>query len=189
MEANFLVTGMQLNAKMRDGKLSGDSAVGPIATVFHSTGPSSCNAPSIHHVVAEKGKWWTDGICSRDLTFYHCRWESPEISYTYHITLNVRLLTAAVSLSNPHVYLQESGDLRVCNVGVVAVGGIVPVGGYSPGIESNYPGLDNIVNGIIQLTLEPFQTVVATAVGNVAGWLVSTVGTVGGNAFCIGKEL
>jgi hypothetical protein len=117
MEANFGIGGMHLNARMNGGKLSGDAGVGPIVAAIHNTGARSCNSPVTTHVIAPKGKWWTDGICSRGLKFYHCRWESPEISYSYHITLDVVSLSASAALSNPHVYLQEDGNLKVCNVG------------------------------------------------------------------------
>ena len=186
METDVAFTGAKINARMRNGRLSGDAQVGPIVAATHTVGTGTgCNAPKIHHVVAKQGAWWTDGICSEGLKFYHCRWESPEISYTYHISLNVRNLTAPISLSNPRLYLHENGDVTICNTGAVVVG--IPVifaGGYSPGIDSNYPALDNIVNGIIQFTLEPAQSLAGSSLGNTAGWLVSTVATVDGNTFC-----
>ncbi len=190
METDVGFTGAKINARMRSGKLSGDAQVGPILAATHSVGTGTgCNAPKIHHVVAKQGAWWTDGVCSEGLKFYHCRWESPEISYTYHISLNVRNLTSPISLSNLHLYLSENGDVTICNMGAVTVGiPVVFAGGYSAGIDSNYPGLDNIVNGIIQFTLEPAQSLAGSSLGNTAGWLVSTLATVGGNTFCFEKK-
>lgn len=190
METDVAFTGATINTHMRNGKLSGNAQVGPILAATHTVGTGTgCNAPKIHHVVAKQGAWWTDGICSKGLKFYHCRWESPEISYTYHISLNVRNITAPISLSNPLLFLHEDGNVTICNRGVVTVGiPVVFVGGYSPGIDSNYPGLDNIVNGIIQFTFEPAQSLAGSSLGNTAGWLVSTLATVDGNTFCFEKR-
>ena len=92
-------------------------------------------------------------------------------------------------ISDPNVFLDHQGRVSVCNRGAVLINPIAIVGGYSPGIDSPYPGLDNIVNGIIQATLEPIQSVVATGLGQGLGWLVSSIATPAGNLMCIGKPL
>ena len=189
METNMVVAGGDFNARMDNGKLSADGATGPIGALTHSTGEATCDSPVVKHVVQEQGKYWTDGICSKGFEIYSCRWESPEISYSYHIHLSVRALTATLTMTNPHVYLSHQGQLSVCNIGALAVADVVAVGGYSPGIDSPYPGLDNIVNGIIQFAFEPLQSVAASAIGTGVGWLVSLLATPAGNALCIGKPL
>lgn len=190
METNFLVAGGDFQARMREGRLSADGATGPIAAVTHSLDPNTgCDSPVVKHIVQEKGKWWTDGICNRGWEIYSCRWESPEISYSYHIHLAVRSLSASVAMSNPHVYLSSDGQMSVCNVGALVIDHVAAVGGYSPGIDSNYPDLDNIVNGLIQLNLEPFQSTVLTGIGTGVGWFASSVATPAGNLLCVGKPL
>ena len=192
METNMLVGGGSFHAKMQNGKLSADGATGAIAAAAYSTGRTGCDNPPVTHVVQEKGKYWTDGICNKGFEFYSCRWESPEISYTYHIHLGVELISATLLMSNPHVYLSSRGEVSVCNLGVLAVASVPPpvfLGGYSPGIDSPYPGLDNIVNGIIQFSFEPFQSMAATTFGTGVGWFVSSVASPMGNLFCIGKPL
>ena len=189
MEANFAVGGAALNAKMTQGKIEAEGSTKPIVALAHSTGPTGCSSPATKHVVQAKGKWWTDGICSKGLHLYHCRWESPEISYSYHYHLNVESLAVTALLTNPHIYLHYDGRIAACNVGVLNIGPVVALGGYSPGIDSPYPGLDNIVNGLIQIYLEPYQSAVLTAVGTGAGWLVSSIATPVGNVLCLGKAL
>jgi hypothetical protein len=189
METNLAVGGGAFQAKMRNGRLSAEGQTGPITALAHSTGESHCKSPTIKHVVQKKGEWWTDGICSKGLNVYHCRWESPEVSYSYHFHLGVRLLSVSLLMTNPRVHLDSSGDVSVCNLGALVVTPLAIVGGYSPGIDSNYPGLDNIVNGLIQIGLESFQSVALTGIGLGLGWFVSPVATLGGNVLCIGKPL
>ena len=190
METNLLVGGGDFQARMENGKFSADGATGPIAAAAHSLDPNTgCDNPSIKHVVQKQGEWWTDGICSKGLEFYHCRWESPEVSYSYHVHLAVRLLSATLLMTNPHVYLNSGGEVGVCNIGALVVTPLAILGGYSPGIDSPYPGLDNIVNGLIQIGFEPFQSAALTGIGAGAGWLVSSIATPAGNILCIGKPL
>ncbi len=189
METNMLVAGGDFHARMSNGKLSADGAVGPITALMHSTARTGCDDPVTPHVIQAKGKYWTDGICNRGWEIYSCRWESPEIGYAYHIHLGVELLTATVTMTNPHLYLGSGSQIGVCNIGAVAISNVVLSGGYSPGIDTPYPGLDNIVNGLIQIGFEPAQTIAATAIGNEVGLVFSGVTTSAGNLFCIGKPL
>jgi hypothetical protein len=189
METNLVVGGGDFHAKMANGKLSADGAVGPIAALAHSTGRTGCDSPVTKHVIQEQGKYWTDGICNKGFEIYRCRWESPEISYAYHIHLGIELLTASFVMTNPHFYFGSGSQVGVCNIGAVAITDVVVLGGYSPGIDSPYPGLDNIVNGLIQIGFEPVQSVAATALGTGVGWALSAITTPAGNLFCIGKPL
>jgi hypothetical protein len=189
METNIVIGGGDFHAQMSNGKMSADGAIGPIAALIHSTGQTGCDNPVTKHVIQEQGKYWTDGICNRGFEVYTCRWESPEISYAYHIHLGVRLLTATVTMTNPHLYLGSGGNIGVCNIGAATISGVALAGGYSPGIDTPYPGLDNIVNGLIQIGFEPAQSLAATAIGNGVGLLFSTIATPTGNMLCIGKQL
>jgi hypothetical protein len=189
METNVLIGGGDFHAKMTNGKLSADGAVGLITALAHSTGRTGCDSPVVEHVIQEQGKYWTDGICNKGFEIYRCRWESPKIAYSYHIHLGVELLSAGLVMTNPHLYFGSGSQVGVCNIGAVAITNVVVIGGYSPGIDSPYPGLDNIVNGLIQIGLEPVQSVAATALGTGAGWAVSAIATPAGNLFCIGKPL
>jgi hypothetical protein len=93
-------------------------------------------------------------------------------------------------MSNPHVYLSSQSEVSVCNLGAVVITPILPlVGGFSPGIDSPYPGLDNIVNGLIQFGFEPFQSLVMSGLGTGVGWFASSITSAAGNLLCIGKPL
>ena len=92
-------------------------------------------------------------------------------------------------MTNPHMYLGSGGEIGLCNIGAVTISNVVLAGGYSPGIDTPYPGLDNIVNGLIQIGFEPAQSIAATAIGNGVGLVFSAVATTAGNLFCIGKPL
>src|ERR1022692_1588788 len=113
-----------------------------------------------------------------------CPPASAEISYAYHIHLGVELLTATVLMTNPHLYLGSGGNIGVCNIGAATISGVVLAGGYSPGIDTPYPGLDNIVNGLIQIGFEPAQSLAASAIGNGVGLLFSAIATPAGNMLC-----
>jgi hypothetical protein len=190
METNIAVGGGSVHARMVKGSLSADGGIGPITAFAHSLDPNTgCDSPVEKHIVAEKGKYWTDGICNRGWQIYSCRWESPEVSYAYHVHLGVRLLSANLTMTNPHLYLSSRGEVSVCNLGAVLVMPLAQLGGYSPGIDSPYPGLDNIVNGIIQIGFEPFQSVLVTGLGTGIGWFVSSAASTAGNLLCIGKPL
>lgn len=190
METNMLVGGGSFQARMVNGKLSADGATGPIMAAAHSLHPTGCDNPVTKHIVQAQGKWWTDGICSKWFEIYHCRWESPEVSYAYHVHLGVESISVAVLMSNPHVYLSSQSEVSVCNLGAVVITPILPlVGGFSPGIDSPYPGLDNIVNGLIQFGFEPFQSLVMSGLGTGVGWFASSITSAAGNLLCIGKPL
>lgn len=189
METNFALIGGDFEAQMQNGKITAEGSTGPFVAAAHSLDPNTgCDNPVTKHVVQRQGEWWTDGICSRGFEIYHCRWESPEISYAYHIHLAVRNITATVAMSNPRVYM-SGNEMRVCNLGAAVVTPLVIAGGYSPGIDSPYPGLDNIVNGLIQIGFEPIQSLGLTGLGQGLGWFLSSAATAAGNALCIGKPI
>ncbi len=190
VESNLGVGGGMFELRLDQGQVSAQGTTGPFDASIHSLNrDTGCDNPVTKHVVQKQGEWWTDGICSRGFEIYHCRWESPEVSYSYHIHLSVRSLSANFLLSDPHVFLDHKGQISVCNRGALLLTPGLIAGGYSPGIDSPYPGLDNIVNGLIQGAFEPVESIILTGLGQGIGWLVSSTATTVGNLMCIGKPL
>lgn len=192
IEFNFGMTGSSFVATMHEGQLSAEGSVGPLGFDVHSVGSTGCNSPSDKKVIAAAQHGWTDGICTQLVPpkAWACKWEwdTPEVSFTYHIRLDVAALNAPVAMTNPRFYYQNS-KVAVCNLGAVSVGvPFVFVGGYSPQIETNFGGdAEKIVNAIIAATFHPAQSLFATSLLTGAGWLVSEALTGSGNLLCIGR--
>jgi hypothetical protein len=191
IEYNFAFGGVTADVRMSSGKLSGHAALDPIAVIMHTKGEAACNTKPEKWVVAPAAHGWTNGICTQvwPPKIWACKWEwsTPEISFGYTIKLAVRFLNYNLTLTQPHLYLQEGGKLDVCNVGAAVLVSGPSIGGYSPQISTPLPGADNIVNGIIAANFEAAQSVVATAVSSTVGWLVSAGITSVGNALCMGR--
>jgi hypothetical protein len=185
IEYNFGVSGAALAVTYTDGRFLGEGGVGPLILAVHSKSGNECNTDVTKHVIARKGAAWTDGICSRGLHFYHCRWESPEISYAYHFKLAIRFGGGEIILTNPQVRLTGKG-LNVCNMGAVQ-SKVILIGGDVPQIDTslNVPGAEAIVNALLDLSFEAVESLVANSILDQANWLVDTVGTTGGNLYCL----
>jgi hypothetical protein len=169
IEYNFVeATGASLTATYTDGKLEGEGGVGPLILLVHTKSGNDCNTDVMKHVISPKGKDWTDGVCNKGLKFYHCRWESPEISYLYHFKLAVRFAGGAITLTNPHVRMSNKG-LNVCNLGAVK-SAVVMAGGEVPQLDQqiNFPGAVNVVNVLLDVGFEGIETMAGNAIGNEA---------------------
>ena len=119
---------------------------------------------------------------------YECSLESPKIAYSFHTNLTVQSINAIVHLDQPRVRLSD-GKLAVCNVGAAVLVPTAILGGFTPQIDSSSPGLDNIINGLLQIGFQTIQSVVTTATGWGIGLVASTVTTTAGNLMCLGHGL
>jgi hypothetical protein len=112
-----------------------------------------------------------------------CWWESPEISFGYHIHLDVWFASGGVVMTQPVVLLHDG--IKICNRGIVSATALGTLGGYTPQIDTPIPGADAIVNTILRTQFEPFESVTASAIAGGVGWLASGIATIFGNARCI----
>jgi hypothetical protein len=188
IEYNFAIGGIALDAKMSNGVFSAEAATGPIALAVHNVGEAACNDPSNKWVIAPATHGWTYGVCACCFPpkVYRCEWhwDTPEINFVYHIRLRVTALLATAVLTGPRVRL-EKGSINVCNVGAVALPTPpIVAGGYSPEIETNYPGADNIINAVIAAHTLPAQTLFANGLIAPVAWLVPAAGLIA-NVFCM----
>lgn len=189
IEYNFGMSGGVFAAEMKDGVLSAQGSINPMAINMHTLGTASCHSPSDKKVIAESQRGWTDGLCTQLFPpkAWPCRWEwsTPEVSFGYNILLEIHFLDIAISMSNPRLFLSD-GKMSFCNIGAIGINTPAIVGGFSPQIETPYGGDgEKFVNAIIAASFEAPQSMVATGIINGAGWLASTIG----NALCIGKPL
>jgi hypothetical protein len=189
MEYNFGVGGVTLVVNYNDGRFEGQGDVGPVGLLVHTTSGNDCNTDVTTHIISRKGAWWTDGTCSDDLIhWHHCRWESPEVSYSYYFKLAIRFAAGSITLTNPKVRLTSQG-LDVCNVGAIVP--IFPpgriVGGDVPQLKTanNLPGAEQLVNALIDLSFEAVETLVANTIVGETSWLISTVGSAGETLYCL----
>lgn len=190
IEFNIAMAGSSFSADLKEGVLSAEGQLAPFGFLVHTVGDGAgCNSPTEKLVVAPAQRGWTWGVCSKNIEVYRCKWEwsTPEISFAYNIRFDVKHLGAPVVMTNPRLFYRD-GKMAFCNVGVFTVGAVTFIGGYAPQIETPFGGDgEKLVNGIIAASFMAPQSLAGTAVLSGAGWLVSVVGTVGGNLKCIGK--
>jgi hypothetical protein len=186
MEYNFAIAGVNLAATMTSGALTGEANIGPLGLVVHTTNGAECHDKDKKIIIAPATEGWTYGICSKGLEFYRCEWHwsTPEINIIYNIHLAVRFGEETITMTHPRLRLRSNG-LNVCNMGAILVPNTIAIGGYSPNIVTNYPDASNLINGLIDATFEPVQSLAVSAIGTGVGWLVSGAATVDGNLMCI----
>jgi hypothetical protein len=187
MEYNFAVSGVALAVSYTDGRIQGEGNIASpgLDLLVHTKSGNECNTVVTHKVISPKGKYWMDGTCSKGLKFYHCRWESPEVSYDYHFKLAIRIAGGLVILTNPRISMTNQG-LNVCNLGAV-VSKVKIIGGDFPQLDGSlmFPGAKEVVNGLLDLSFEAVETLVADSIGDEVNWLVDAGGTTIGNLFCL----
>ena len=194
MEYNFASGGGTLDARFDSGELSANGSIAAIAADAHTVGVGhGCNGPKDKFVVAAAQRGWTDGICTQVFPpkAWACRWEwsTPEVSFGYHIRLDIQFAHLATAMTNPRMFVRP-GRTSFCNVGVVQTVAPVIAGGFAPQIDTAFGGSgEEFVNAIIAANFEAPQTMVASGIANGAGWLASSTATPLGNLLCIGKPL
>jgi hypothetical protein len=188
IEYNFAdIGGVSAQAKYNDGHIEAEGDLGSIVLLVHTKSGNDCNTDVKKYMISSKGKYWTWGICnSGPFNWYRCKWESPEVSFLYHYKLAIRLGGGTITLTNPHIRITGRG-LNICNPGAVT-SVLKEVGGVVPQIDttSNFlvgPARD-ILNASLDVTFETGETMVANTIQDQASWLVSSTGTVLGNALC-----
>ena len=186
-EFSFVSAGADLEVIYVDGRMSAEGGTGPLGVAVHSKSGNECDTQVSEHIVSPQGAWWTDGICSTGLQFYHCRWESPESSYSYHFKLRVVTLDGFITITKPRIRLDDKNNVHFCNIGVLDTSQFLVVGGVSPQIDGvqNFPGAQVAVNALLDAIFTTAESPIFTSAASGLGWMASSViGTVGAMA-CI----
>ena len=186
-ELNVVLGLVDLNLIYNSGNVDGSALIGLLGLAVHSKAPGGCDGPVKSHVVQAKGKWWTDGICTQlwPPKAWHCHWELPEISYSYHFTSRVLGFGGVIGL--PATTLRLAGrHLSFCSPGPPDMAQFVIVGPLLvPQIDSSANILAELAakgaNVLMQLQFGVWETFLTTAVANGAGWLALA----GGGLACL----
>ena len=169
--------GTSLKVTLVDGKSDARGYFAGLAMEMNSTGKAECEGSWNKQILIPATSGWTEGICPTwSEPLRHCRWtwETPEVSYEYRTKAVVRLLTATVVMTQPHVeFAEKKGSL--CNVGVASVAPIAIIGGYYPEFRGNIPVVSDVANGLVGLVAETTETGIATALGTGIGGLAGSL--------------
>jgi hypothetical protein len=186
-ELNIALGLVDLNLVYNAGKIDGSALLGLLGLAVHSKSPGGCDGPVMSHVVQKKGKWWTDGVCTQlwPPKAWHCHWESPEISYSYHATSRILGFGGVIGLPATTLRL-SGGHLSFCSPGPPDMAQFVIIGPLLvPQIDSSANIVAEIAakgaNILLQVQFGIWETFVATAVANGAGWLALA----GGGLACL----
>lgn len=189
IDYNFAIAGpTTLAVRVEDGKFGALGQTGPLGLALSVSG-SRCNSPTQKHLIAEAQEGWTNGVCFRCCMppeAYGCRWKwtTPEVSFNYNIKLEVTVPATTITMTNPVVRFEDQ-NLRVCNRGAITVLPGAIIAGYSPQIETPYPGADGIINTILSTGFVAAQSLALTAVANGAGFTATVGGSLYGNLQCL----
>jgi hypothetical protein len=176
-ELNVVLGLVDLNLTYNSGNVDGSALIGLLGLAVHSKAPGGCDGPVMSHVVQKKGKWWTDGVCTQLFPpkAWHCHWESPEISYSYHFTSRVLGFGGVIGL--PATTLRLTGrHLSFCSPGPPDMAQFAIIGPLLvPQIDSSANIVAELAakgaNVLMQIHFGVWETFLTTAVANGAGWL------------------